>query len=122
MVAARPSGLSRLVLHIIPVGDRDVDEVPSHVAALVLVVDPNNRAPVDPALVAAMLGLSPAQSRVAVLLAAGNTVRDVAFATGRSENTIRWHIRRIFKKRGITRLVQLIQLVRSLAGHSGTGY
>lgn len=122
MVAARPCGLSRLVLHIIPVGDRDADEVPSHVAALVLVVDPNNRAPVDPALVAAMLGLSPAQSRVAVLLAAGNTVRDVAFATGRSENTIRWHIRRIFEKHGITRLVQLIQLVRSLAGHSGTGY
>ena len=82
--------------------------------------DPNRRLPVDPALVTATLGLSPAESRVAVLLADGNTVRDIAVATGRSENTIRWHIRRIFEKQGMTRLVQLVQLVRSLAKPSAT--
>ena len=83
--------------------------------ALVLAVDPNGRPPVDPALVAATLGLSPAQSRVAVLLAEGRSVRDIAVAIGRSENTVRWHIRRTFEKLGIARLAQLVQLVRSLA-------
>ena len=57
---------------------------------------------------------------MAVLLADGNTVRDIAVATGRSENTIRWHIRRIFEKQGITRLFQLGQLVRSLVRRSAT--
>ena len=118
MVVTRPPGLSRPVLHVSPVGHRDGDVPPWPVAALVLVVDPNRPLPVDPALVAATLGLSPAESLVAVLLADGNTVRDIAMATGRSENTVRWHIRRIFEKQGITRLVQLVQLVRSLAGLS----
>ena len=115
MVVTRPPGLSRPVLHVSPVGRRDGDVPPWHVAALVLVVDPNSQPSVDPVLVATALGLSPAESRVAVLLADGNTVHDIAVATGRSVNTIRWHIRRIFEKQDITRLVQLVQLVRSLA-------
>ena len=56
-----------------------------------------------------------------MLLAEGKTVRDVAVATGRSENTIRWHVRRIFEKRDITRLGQLVPLVRSLGRPSGSG-
>ena len=118
MVVRRPLGLSRLVVHVIPVGFRDADVLPSQVAALVLVVDPSGDVQLDPALVAAALGLSPAQNRVAVMLAEGNTVREIARAIGRSENTIRWHIRQIFEKHGLTRLVQLVQLVRSLAGPS----
>ena len=114
MVVTRTPGWSRLVLHVSAVGHRDGDVPPWHVAALVLVVDPNRQLPVDPVLVATALGLSPAESRVAVLLANGNTVHDIAVATGRSVNTIRWHMRRIFEKQDITRLVQLVQRVRSL--------
>ena len=115
MVVTRTPGSSRLVLHVSVVGHRDGDVPPWHVAALVLVVDPNRQPPVDPVLVATALGLSPAESRVAVLLADGNTVHDIAVATGRSEHTVRWHIRRIFEKQDLTRIVQLVQRVRSLA-------
>ena len=116
----RPNDLPGLTVHINPVGDGEIDFRPWRVAALVLVVDPYVQLPVDRALVQAALNLSPAESRVAVLLAEGNTVREVAEATGRSVNTIRWHIRQIFEKHGLSRLGQLVQLVRSLAGHSGT--
>ena len=116
LAVTRPGGLLPLVLHVVPLGPRE-DNVPlASVAALVLAVDPNGRPAVDPALVAATLGLTPAQSRVAVLLAEGRSVRDAAVAIGRSENAVRWHIRRIFEKQGLTRLAQLVQLVRSLAG------
>ena len=81
-----------------------------------LVVDPASRARIDPALVAATLGLTPMESRVAVWLAEGKTVRDIARATGRTENTIRWHMKNIFAKQGIGRQFELVQLVRSLAG------
>ena len=50
-----------------------------------------------------------------MLLAEGRSVRDIAVAIGRSENTVRWHIRRTFEKLGIGRLAQLVDLVRSLA-------
>ena len=118
LAVTRPGGLLPLVLHVVPLAPRE-DNVPL-VAALVLAVDPNSRPPVDPALVAATLDLSPAQSRVAVLLAEGRSVRDIAVAIGRSENTVRWHIRRTFEKQGISRLAQLVQLVRSLAGPAAT--
>ena len=120
MAVSRPLELWHAVLHVIPVGRRDGDVPPWEVAALVLVVDPYSRLPVDRVLVEAALGLSPAESRVAVLLAEGRTVREVAASTGRSENTIRWHVRQIFAKQGITRLDQLLALVRSLAGVSGS--
>ena len=121
MVVTAPAGWSRPVLHVTPVSARVDTALPWDVAALVLVVDPYSHLPVDVSLVEAALGLSPAESRVAVLLAEGKTVSDVAAATGRSENTIRWHIRQIFQKQGFSRLGQLAALVRSLGRQSGAG-
>lgn len=121
MVATGPAGWPRPVLHVAPVGRRDGAVSPWGVAALVLMVDPYSQLPVDDALVEAALDLSPAESRVAVLLAEGMTVRDVAVATGRSENTIRWHVRQIFEKQDLTRLGQLVPLVRSLGRPSRSG-
>ena len=115
LALTRPSGSLPLVLHVIPRTPREDGISPTLAAALVLIVDPGARPPVDPALVQATLDISPAQSRVAAMLAEGRSVRDIAVAVGRSENTVRWHIRRIFEKHDITRLAQLVQLVRSLA-------
>ncbi len=115
LVVARPNGLLPLVLHVIPLGPCENGIPTASVAALVLVVDPSARLTIDPALVAATLDLSPAQCRVAVLVAEGRSVRDIAEVIGRSENTVRWHIRRIFEKLDISRLSQLVQLVRTLA-------
>lgn len=115
MTLGRPSVLPRLVLHISPLEGARLDFRPLSVAALVLVVDPASRARIDPQLVAEALGLSPAESQVAVLLAEGKTVRDIATATGRSEKTIRWHLHHICNKHGISRQVELAQLVLSLA-------
>ena len=74
---------------------------------------------IDLALVAATLGLTPMESRVAVWLAEGKTVRDIARASGRTENTIRWHMKNIFAKQGIGRQFELVQLVRSLEALAG---
>ena len=115
MSMSHPLGLQRLLLNVSPAGHGDGDGPPWHVAALVLVVNPNRQRLADPALIEAMLGLTPVQSQIAVLLADGNSVRQVAKSTNRSENTIRWHIRRMFEKQGISRLAQLVQLVQSVA-------
>ena len=116
MLVRRGLGPPPLVLHVSPVGEGGTEIDTERVAALVLVVDPASRTRIDPALVAATLGLTPMESRVAVWLAEGKTVRDIARATGRTENTVRWHMKNIFAKQGIGRQFELVQLVRSLAG------
>ena len=108
--------MPRLALHISPVGDSQRDFGPLHVAALVLVVDPASRARIDPELVSQSLGLTPAEGQVAAMLAEGKTVREIAAATGRRESTIRWHLHHICNKHGISRQVELVQLVLPLAG------
>ena len=56
------------------------------------------------------------ESRVAVLLAEGMNVREVAAATGRGESTIRSHVKHMFAKHGLSRQADLVRLVLSLAG------
>ena len=116
IIVGRPSDLPRLVVHVSPVDDRESDFRPWRVAALVLVVDPASRTCIDPALVEDTLDLSPAETHVAMLLAEGRTVREIAAATGRRESTIRWHLHHIFDKHRISRQVELVQLVLSLGG------
>ena len=105
----------RLVLHASPVGGGEADMRPTRIAALVLVIDPASQGRIDPGQVEALLGLTRAESQVAVLLAQGRTIRDIAAATGRTEGTIRWHVKQIFARNGISRQVELVQLVLSLA-------
>ena len=105
----------RLVLHANPVSDPETGSRSGRVAALVLVVDPAMRSRIDPALVSALFGLTPAESQIAVLLAQNRTIGDIAHATGRGEGTVRWHVKQAFGKLGISRQVELVRLVLSLA-------
>ena len=116
MTVRRSWGWPPLVLHVSPVGRRETDVPVWPVAALVLVVDPTRRARIDPGLAATGLGLTRMEGRVAVLLAEGRTVREIAAATGRRESTVRWHLRHICGKHGISRQAELVRLVLSLAG------
>ena len=111
----RSSALPPLVLHVNPVGRQETDLRVWPVAAFVLVVDPASQTRIDPAVAAATLGLTGMESRVAVLLAEGMNVREVAAATGRKESTIRSHVKHMFAKHGLSRQADLVRLVLSLA-------
>ncbi|MXY54173.1 MAG: hypothetical protein F4Y86_16820 [Gammaproteobacteria bacterium] len=119
MLARRPAA-APLVLHVIPIDPRDAHPGAWPVTALVLVPDAGAAA-VDPDAVAATLDFTRAESQVAVLLARGMTVHQVAAATGRGASTVRSHVKRMFTKHGLTRQADLVRLVRSLAGAPGTG-
>ena len=115
-MVTRSSVLSPLVLHVNPVGRQETDLRVWPVATLVLVVDPAGQIRIDPAVAAAALGLTGMESRVAVLLAEGMNVREVAAATDRRESTIRSHVKHMFDKHGLSRQAELVHLVQSLAG------
>ena len=103
------------VVHVKPVRVPQPDYGARHVAALVLIVEPGHRHRVDPDLVARTLELTPTETRVAVWLAEGRSVRDMAEATGHTQGTIYWHLKQIYQKQSISRQADLVQLVLSLA-------
>ena len=110
---------SKIVLHVVPVAPHEADFASWGCGAVVLVVEAADRRSIDPERVGILLGLTPAQSEVAVSLAQGMTIRDIMIATGRTESTIRWHIKHIYAKYGLSRQVELVQLVRLVAGSPG---
>ena len=56
-----------------------------------------------------------------MLLERGLSERAIAEATGRRESTIRFHVKRMFAKHGLSRQAELVRLVRFLAGAAGNG-
>ena len=119
MMVSREHSAVRLVLHVSPVNEGDAQGRVSRVGALVLVVDPASRSRINADHVAAALGLTPAESHVATMLAEGKTIRDIAVATGRSPNTVKWHVNHIFTKVGVSRQADLVRLVLSLGNVPG---
>ena len=111
----RPRLRSRLELHVHPVDAAQADFGARRAAALVLVSDPENRMRIDPGRVATLLDLTPSEGRVAALLAEGRPVREIAETTGLKESYVRWLLKQIYKKQGVSGQVALVQ--RVLAAH-----
>ena len=108
----------RLVLHVSLAQERQRVSRVNRVAAIVLIVDPGAKKHIDPGLVEEALCLTRAESLVAVSLASGLSIRDIALSTGREESTVRWHMKHIFQKQGISRQAQLVRRVQALGGLS----
>ena len=111
----RSALLPPFIMHVKPVGLRQPDYGAQRVAALMLITEPGRPSPIDPNLVAKTLGLTPAESQIAVRLAEGQTVPEIATATGRKTESIRWHLKHIYHKQQLSGQGDLIRLVLSLA-------
>ena len=119
MRVRHPPTAPALTLHVHPVTARQLDFGAPDVGALVLIEHPDTAAGLDAGRVAKTLGLTSAESRVAVLLAAGKTVPDIAAQSGRAENSIRTYVKRIHRKLGVSRRADLVRLVLSVPGRRG---
>ncbi len=104
-------GQRPLTVHVNPV--TLVRDDGSSVAVLVTIVDPWVRISVDPEQVGICLGLTPAESGVAASLAEGRMVNEIAEATNRSPQTIRWLVKRALAKTWCRRQADLVRLVLS---------
>ena len=103
MTVRRSSGLPSRVVYVNPVTPRHMDFVGRQVAALLWLVEPGSRPWIDPRPLAEALRLAPAETAVAVFLTQGSRVSEIAVEMGCKEASVYWHLRRIYKKRGIWR-------------------
>ena len=115
MLVRRRSSAARFALHVTPVANREADYRTRYAAAFVLIVDPVSRAQIEPNLAAAVLGLTPVETEIAVLLAEGRTLRQIAATTSRGYNTVRTHLKHMFAKLGVARQFEVAQAVLSLS-------
>lgn len=97
-----------------------VQELFSRVRAAVLIVDTAGRSMADPALVRDALGLTLSEARVAALIGAGLSPRDIAGKLGLAEETVRTALKRVFSKTGVSRQSELAVLLNRISfGMSG---
>ena len=92
-----------------------VDHRSRCVAALVLIVNPVSRVRVEPNLVESVLGFTRAKAEIAVLLAEGRTLRQIAEATNRGYSTVRTRLKHMFPKLGVSRQYEVAKAVLSLS-------
>jgi DNA-binding CsgD family transcriptional regulator/PAS domain-containing protein len=82
--------------------------------ALVLLHDPSQQTELDPFVVAATWGLTPAEAKVAVALGKGQSGTEIAQAHGVSHNTVRSQIQSAMGKMGVARQAELVSLLATL--------
>jgi DNA-binding CsgD family transcriptional regulator len=63
------------------------------------------------------LKLSPAESRLALALIKGQTIKEYAYSAGLTDNTVRWHVKRIYRKLGVRRQTDFTRLLLDLSRH-----
>jgi DNA-binding CsgD family transcriptional regulator len=85
-------------------------------AALVFVSDPEAATPSRSEILRRLYGLTPAEARIADLLASGSEVGEVAARSGITLETARFHVKRVLNKTGARRQTELVRLMLSLPG------
>ena len=114
---ALADGAQRLVATVLPLQASHTWASPCQAPmALVVVALPGIASSLDPRLAGDMLGLSPTETRLALLLASGKTVKEFAAIEGISWHTARSHLKNLMRKTGCHRQAELVQLLQSLQG------
>lgn len=86
----------------------------SNAGAILLIVDPDTTSPPASEDTLRLLGLTPAEARIAAILGTGASPEAAAEALGLSVGTARNHIKRIFSKLDVARQSQLVALLARL--------
>jgi len=85
------------------------------VCALAFIHDPSQQVRPMPTILRDLFGLTPAECRIALLLADGRAPKEIAQMLGVAANTMKSHLSSIFGKTSTTGQVQLVRLLTQLS-------
>lgn len=108
-----PRGEGRRPLSVLlaPVKDIGIARGPDDPAGLVFIGDPERPVEIDPRRLIRIYGLSRAEARVAVLLARGMRLDQVAATLSLTYETVRKHVKQILSKTGADRQAELVRTI-----------
>lgn len=105
----RPSGKRGYLVAVTP-ATPGIDVQEERVVVLWM-TDPEEPLAPDACAIAALLGLTPAESRVGAALAAGQSLREYAASAGISVGTARWTLKCVLNKTNTRSQVDLVRLI-----------
>lgn len=121
MAVTRRSGERPLLVRIDPLPSGAGLDPSGRAAAIVLVTDPEDRAVPPAALLCRWFGVTSAEARVALRIAQGKDVPEVARELGIEPETARTQLKRVFVKTRTHRQADLVRLVLSVTTREGDG-
>ena len=111
MRLSRPSGRADLGLIVRPLPQDPAAESSELPGVAVFISDPEDRSEAPVAVLAKLFGFTPTESQLALALANGLNLDEVAATLGMTRNTARAHLRSVFTKTGISRQSALVRLI-----------
>jgi len=117
MPVERPSGKRSYILLATPAqlpAEYCDETLKNEVCFLVFVSDPASDLPGNPEYFGAAFGLTLAESRLALSMAEGASLKDYANKNRLSSETARWHLKNIFAKTDTRRQGELVRLFNSI--------
>lgn len=115
----RPSGLRPFSLLISPITNQPVLTNRSESVALIFITDPEEKTKTTQGILSEIYGLTPAESKLASVLAQGKSLKQACNLLKVKDNTVRTHLKRIFSKTETNRQSDLIRLI--LTGPANVG-
>jgi len=110
----RPSQEEPYILFAAPLAPHRLWPGAAEAAAIVIISDPGIHSSAAGPLLTAMYGLTPAETRVALLVGSGQSLSEAAQALNVSQNTVHTHLQRVFRKTGARRQAELARIVGNL--------
>jgi DNA-binding CsgD family transcriptional regulator/PAS domain-containing protein len=117
---SRPDGLLPLSALVVDLNVDSDDCGNDNLSHLVFITDPDRGIAVNRERLQRVYGLTPAEARLAALLARGRRLRTVAAELGISVETARTHLKHIFSKTTSASQVDLVRLLLSLENQVGS--
>lgn len=108
---SRPSGRASLSLMIRPIPLSECSDGPNRPTVAVFIRDPEHQAQPSIELVQRLFQFTPAEAKLALLLADGLSLDEAAGMMKIRRNTARAHLRAIFSKTGVKRQITLVRLL-----------
>ena len=113
---------SRLVVLIVPIRGLLGVKADDRPAVLVLMIKPGELAPLNAEILAETLNLTEVEAEVTLMMTQGLSPRSISERSGRSYETVRWHLKNVFNKHGVSSQSELARLVFSLGKFNGGRY
>jgi DNA-binding CsgD family transcriptional regulator len=97
---------------------RNSSLIPGSARVLVIITDPGMQPKSREPLLVHLFGLTPSEARVAMLLVSGLEPKEISELTETTQNTVRFQLKVIYRKTGVSRQSQLVRLISLLPGKS----
>jgi len=115
LAVTRPSGRRPYLLRVSPLRALDLSVACENATIVILITDLEESSGVDSDALRVVFGLTPAECRLAALLAEGDDLTEASEQLSITRNTVRAQLRSIFEKTGVRRQAELVALISRLA-------